>query len=336
MHDRQFHQIGLFPKLNAELSELVSGALDDTVIGVSIFLKDPASDAVFAVSNLASNRAFVADRVDRRLLTPDQSIASAVMESGKAGAIINAGSIMCPEHSCLHFVSPDKKALLQIARSADMARTPLRQEDFILMNAQASLAGYDKVADFFGPEIKQAFQARAAYKPNRIIMLCDVSGYTDMVNNIGCRAADRFMNQFYNETVLDLCSSHHASILRAPEGDDCWLGFDCSDGKDLKSVLNKCALPMANDLIEGYRDIKQRSGQPDYPLRISVAFGEVSSNVVGTHIKYQGSVFITARQLNENAPRGNDCIAIDPEAKALTSVRYLKKMQRDNPSLQIL
>jgi hypothetical protein len=328
--------VGIFSDLNRDLDRFASSGLKENADGISVYLADYREEKVFAVSSLAVDRAFVADRVDRRLLSPEQSIASSMFFSGKSGEVLQGESLMCPKHRCFHFISPGYNAILQIARSTEKGNLSRKAADIMLASAPALLSRYDYAARFFGNDLRKAFHARPACKPNKIIMLSDVSGYSGWVEKEGYETVKNHLEEFNQTVISELCRVYNASVIRAPEGDNCWIDFHCGEHSELGNILNGQCLPMARDIFDGYDNLRYKKGIEKYPLKLSLAFGEVTSSVLGSHVKYDGYVFLRARQLNNQSPRDTNCLVIDEEAKRLIDDLMLEKWRNEKPGLKIL
>lgn len=276
-------------------------------------------DAVFALFH-TSQTPVDARRADqyiyRRLLDPAHSIAA---EAHTHGAALADKSRMFPdEHFCMHWPIGQgrEQGVLQLVFNKSAQRPSVNDvADFIRKSTPLNLLGqrYSGLVTQ-ATDLDKAFNARAAYTPNGIVLACDISGHTHISSALGQFRAQDFINEFCTQFITDIAEKYDAEILRF-EGDGVWMLFPIDAQRSFADAELR-AQAAAADITQGFMPFVKETepGFEQAHIRVARELGEVAIYTNDDHDSKLGTgpIFTYTSEALKQADRTNDVILIGP------------------------
>lgn len=226
----------------------------------AVYIASSTQDsAVFALAHAGGSQEHY-QRTDkhilRRLLTPQNSMAG---EKFEEDTLSIAPSRMFPkQHKCLHIplrtgTGRAQKSMLQLAFSAGQQIqsndiTTLLQHNQDFANIEGSLK---TITTMTQDNRDDYFDARPAYTPRGIIILSDISKFTDYSQMLGHESMQRVAKKFCEDFMNPIANDFDAQLLRM-EGDGVWLYLPFDDAASNRLQVSNRALEMSKTILEDF------------------------------------------------------------------------------------
>ena len=275
-----------------------------------------ANDHVFALTqDLRGPHKFRrSDKVWRRRLGPNQSAAAQAFND-RAPSI--TPSLMFPDqHQCMHL--PIKGGLLQFA-FANQSTLSNTQKLSLIKNAP-QIAPIEreitKITRAAKGNLDDYFNVVAAYQPNAIAILCDMSGFKSHAQKLGYRRTQIAAREFCHTLLPTLADQYNIDIVRFT-GDGAWMiaPFNMTSPQS-KNTAARNAINFSKTLQETFPIFmgRQDPAMKNIPLRITFDEGEVGLQNTQLSLNdpndISGQIFTHIQELDSQASRKTSTLQI--------------------------
>lgn len=295
--------------------------------------EDPKS--VFALAHYGGDENHIrrADReVWRRRLSPDESIAAELYDSVTPTSAL---SRMFPdEHICEHMPLTGENGQTGLLQTVFRKHKSPQDTGRLLTLDKSIIDKTSKSLNILlsgGALDDKALNVRPPYKPDTIVIYCDISGFVKSADMAHYRAQD-FADKFCTSFVGNTAKRYKADILRY-EGDGLWLAlpFDADQPASTARAARQAAA-MAQDMTQNYERFVRRTDRKfsNTNIKIMMELAELRTMTIphsGT-TDISGPSFTDITNNLSHARRDQNHVMVGPE---LAQIMPARKLVSTNP-----